>query len=657
MLRIIRKHNKWLMVAFGILLMVAWSSGPAIERIARIAGNRVVATIDGEKVRISDFSLAHQELTALERFVPVLLYGMGVEPRDSTHWVLLTREAEAAGLIGSATDGREFIPQLAEMRAQWELQRLQQTDPQEWIQYLINEELRTDLISRIEEAAPRFFQDAHMNEQQMHEALAKLRGVVRLVMMHNGAARFSDRHAIVEAKLAQDSAIVDHLVISAADMRDQIPEPTPEELQAHFEEFKETRPGEGEYGIGYLLPARAKLEWLKLDRAAIEQAVKLDPVEVSKRHMQQRSRYPGEFAEERAAVEADMRRELVDRAMQAAHSAIHAEVLSATRRLEQHGRYRRLPENWEEIRPSMEAVATKVVQAVGLNDGPSIPLPEVHRRADRWLTRSDITQIEDLGQSFVRRGDNMIGVDALIFSAREFENPAASLPVQAGVPQVDHFLTDFAGNRYYLTVLAARKESAPDSVDEIRETAVRDFKTLAAYRQLQQQASEFQSIARQGGLEAVSQAVARPSAQPLQIRRAVRVSRDSTDGSDAALRDPAVRSAIVDAAANIDPFTPAEEIPAEYGRLAIPSDRAMAVAVVSIIAKAPLTIEDYRRAEQQLIATAQTRELQEASEGDNPFSLAALLRRHAYVSNGKRIEDPSELRTQDEWEAGADEAL
>ena len=42
--------------------------------------------------------------------------------------------------------------------------------------------------------------------------------------------------------------------------------PPAEALQAQFEKFKATKPGEGDLGAGYYQPARFKLEWLKLDR-------------------------------------------------------------------------------------------------------------------------------------------------------------------------------------------------------------------------------------------------------------------------------------------------------------------------------------------------------------------------------------------------------
>jgi hypothetical protein len=657
MLRIVRKHNKWLMVAFGILLMIAFTAPELIQRIGHAAADRGIATLNGQKIRLSDHAKASAELMALEQFAPALLAGIGIESRDATHWILLVHEAEAAGLVGGPADGRDFLFDVAQYSAEIRLRFLRETDFQEWFRIVMEQEGEMEqrqhaaivsMARQYEEIAPRIFAGAHMNQQQMHESLARLRGVLRLVMMHNQAARFSDRHAIVAAKRLQDSAVVDYVFISAADLADRMPEPTPEELEAHFEEFKDTPPGEGDYGIGYLLPPRVKLEWLKIDRAAVEQAVKLDPVEVSKRYMQLRLRYPGEFSEERAAVEADMRREQVDRILQNAHAAINAEVLRATRRLDQDGPFRLLPPDWEQIRPRAEGLAQSVVEAVA-REGPRIPLPQVEVRDDRWLTEEALSQLE-IGQTFVQRGERRFPAAQVIFSAREFGGPVGIVPVQAGVPFVDNFLRDWAGNRYYLTIVEVREQSPPDSVEEIREQAVRDYRLLAAYRQLQNMAGDLERLARSEGLQAVMAAAPGPEAPTIATN--VRVFRNWVDGGDPNLTDQAAREAIVNAAARIDPFTPPEEISPEDGTLAVASDRALGLAIVQIRAKAPLTLEEFRRTDLAIVNHAQQRELSEVSEADNPFSVTALLRRHNYMSGEMRIRTAEELREADEreWE-------
>jgi hypothetical protein len=651
MLKLIRKHNKWLMVGFGILLMLAWSSGPALERLGRVAGNRVVARLNGENIRASDASQAYQEIAALSNVAPGLLGAIGVEPRDSTHWLLLVHEAKAAGLVGEASDGRDFLPELTRALAEMELERARQIDFQSWIQFVMSAgsvpAAIDTLAMRYEAMAPGFFRDAHMNESQMYEALARFRGVLRLVMMHNRAPRYSDRLAILESKAAQDSAVVDYLFIPAEQLAETIPDPTPEQLEAHFEQFRSTPPGEGAHGIGYLLPPRVKLEWLTLDRAGIEQAIAIDPVEVHKRHRQQRSIYPGEFAEERPRIEGDMRNQQVTLALQAARSAVQAEVMKATRQLAQDGRFRRVPDGW--TGPGMHEIAAAIVEAVARNDGPAIPAPQVQRIDDSWLTRPEIAGRDDLGQAVLVRGDRSFAAHDVVFSVRELggQGPVA---LQTGIP-LEHMLNDWEGNRiFFLKVLATREESPPDSVEEIREQAVRDFKVLAAYRQLEQRAEQLQELARREGIEAVLAATAIPGREAPQVRQGLRVFRDHVDGGDPNLIEAPVRKTIVEAAAGIDPFTSPEQIPPERGILAVPSERALGLAMVRIRAKAPLTFEDYRRIDQRIVQSAQQRELREASAGENPFSLAALLRRHNYMAGDQRITAPEELRQQDEFD-------
>jgi hypothetical protein len=643
MLRIIRKHNKWLMVAFGILLIIAFTAPEMIQRIGHAAANRPVATLDGTKIRLNDQGQAHLELVALNQFAPGLLGYLGIEGTDTTHWILLTHEAERAGLIGGAADGREFLTELARFTAEAEMRR----DVQLWIRLLQNPEEMEGFVRQIEAFAPQIFAQSRMNQQQMYETLAKLRGTVRLVMMHNQAARFSDRHAIVEARLARDSAIADYVFVPASMLADRVADPTPEELHAHFETFKDTAPGEGEYGIGYLLPPRVRVEWLKVDRATIENAVQLDAVAVRRRHLENRSQFPGEFAEERINVETQMRSELAARAMQTAHAAAQAHVLGATRRLEQQGRFRRVTPDWEP--PRMEEIAPAIVEALG-REGHQIPHPEVRVLADRWLTAADIRQLDGVGQAFVQRGERRFAVDDVIFSARELGGTGAVLPVQVGIPLVESYLTDWAGNRYYLTILDARRESPPDSIDEIREQLVHDYKVLAAHRQLKERAGELQQLAQREGLEAVPALLPLSGGEMPQVRTTKRIYRDSVDGGDTHLDDPDVRAAIVEAAARIDPLTPAGQVAAEDATVAVASDQNLGLVVARIHAKAPLTVEDYRRTEQQLLNQAQIRELREATEGENVFSLAALLSRYNYVSGGTRIRTPEELRRAEDFD-------
>src|SRR5690606_23642455 len=111
-------------------------------------------------------------------------------------------------------------------------------------------------------------------------------------------------------------------------------EPTTEEIEAHFQAYKDKRPGEGDYGFGYLLPPRVQAEWLVLDQQAIANAITLDEVEVQARlltHLEQNPEADEDQAY--AMVRRQVQGEAVQEVMRLARQAIQLEVDAAQRAL------------------------------------------------------------------------------------------------------------------------------------------------------------------------------------------------------------------------------------------------------------------------------------------------------------------------------------
>src|SRR5690606_3624297 len=109
-----------------------------------------------------------------------------------------------------------------------------------------------------------------LHADDIYRALGKLHGVARMRMAYMRAPRFSDRRLITGLKNRDDAATVDLLVVGPDQAMASIPEPSDAALQDHFEKYKTTRPSEGEFGIGYLLPDRVKIAWMTIDRTAIQ---------------------------------------------------------------------------------------------------------------------------------------------------------------------------------------------------------------------------------------------------------------------------------------------------------------------------------------------------------------------------------------------------
>lgn len=654
MIRKLRKYNKWFMVAFGVLLMLTWLAGPSTKAISQMGGNHVVAKIDGKSVRIEDEQLAAQELHALAEFAPMLTRGLGLEDHDRAHWMLLCSEARAGGFIGEASDGKDFIDTIATETVRAELQQ----NPQALMDLFrgpnppksVDEAIK-GFAAGYSTRAPGIFHQNRLNELEMNAAFAKARGIVRMASSLRQAPRVSDRESIAEARKYDDTAVVDYAFLPASAISDQVPDPDETSLQAQFDRFKGTRPGEGDYGIGYLLPARVKIEWLQLDRKAIEDAVTLDPVEVLKRYKQGHAdKYKGELTAERANVEHDMKAETASRVLGEAHLVVQAEVSKATRRLERAGKYRVLPPDWETQRPQLKAVAQAVVDQVSHNLGTTVPLPAVTIKGE-WLTQSDLNSLPGIGASALNQGGQEIPFSTVAFWTHELGGHEGPIPVQQGVPLSEVFLTDGVGNRYYFTVLGTRGESAPDSAQEIREKAVADYKKVQAFEKLKGRIEEFRQAAVTGGIDgAVAAFAATPVASGKTIEKPVvhqasKVHRLTAEGRE--LQDESLEMAIMDAASKLDPKSAPDSAPPDQTSLVLPASKQLGLAVVRIRAFVPMTREEYARIDRAAANQVTSEEEKAAAGTQGPFSLDALLKRHVYMNGDKRAETSADLHLHD----------
>lgn len=666
MLKALRKYNKWILVIGGSLLMVAFLVQPAINQLGGDTGSRLWATLDGTKLRERDARLAGREIEAIK----ALTFGaypasLGIDDRDSTrHWVILVHEAREGGFIGEGADGAEWLPELmADVRMQQlasqltggrnrDWRALAQNDPG-FGQFLMGQ--HTQALEGFTAEAPeiigRVAASTQLTPAQVHAALSKVRGVIRMINAYFDAARVSDRRAALTGRELLDAAYVDFLFIPASVGVGAIPDPDEAALGAFFDRFKSVKPGQGEFGIGYLLPRRVKLEWLTLDAKAIENAIAMDPVAVNKRYLQAgKTKYPGDFGAERANVERDIKAERLAEVMQEAHRKIQSEVLRVTARLESDGRYKKLPPDWEASRPKFEAIAQSVVEQVKASSGVTIPLPTVTIRASEWITPDQVGTLDGLGSSAVQTGNLRRGFSDVVFGVRELlADPGAegepTLPLQVGVPLVEGYFTGADGSRHYITVLDARKESAPDSAGEIRDQVGADFKRVKAYEQLADRVEEFRSLVAAEGLtkllDTVAPSVASPDAGRPEVRTRVRVTREQVQEAGAAnVNVKSFRDAVMSAAERLDPLTPPDQFDPATTTAAVAIPSRLGVAVARITALAPLTIEQYRLTDAAIVAAEQRKDL--TLDGreplDRPFSLTRLMQRHTFVSGEARDE-------------------
>ncbi len=636
MLKWLRKYNTYILVVGGCLLMVAFLLQGTLTELSRrgVIGGTIMR-VDGETYGMERYARLAAEYHAIGRLLGrqemLPLVGAG---ESDIHWILLTREAERAGMIGGVNDGREYMGELAADLAEIFATNVARQRGQFFPNPADIEATRVTILDSMTTGLPRIAGETRMTEEQIFKALAKLRGVLRMQNAYASSLRYSDRRLVSTARKFNDAAEVDYVLIPAERELGSATEPDAGAIAAHYEKFKGTPKGEGALGIGYTLPQRVKLEWLTLDRMLIESSVTVDPIEVEKRLLKW---YPTgrppegiKIEDERARIEREVRTETADRVMATATQAIRAEITKALRTLEPDGEYHKLGSDWSSRMPRLESLRTIVAQRVAEAHGVTLVLPAVAVRDRDWMEEGDLTGAEGFGRSFLRRGSSAIRVQEVVFGVREIAGNN-DFVVQVGVPSMEP-LTDGVGNRYFFTVLDARKTSPPDTMDEIKPQIVKDIKRLAGFEALKAKQAGLVNLANAQGLEALSAApsdATGDAAVTLRVQQAT-VSRERVMAADPSLDTESFRNAVMDLAEPMDPTVDVATLEAAKRTGSAAIDKGLGVAVFRIKKLAPLTIETYRQSHGRILQSMMQEEINPTVES-SPFSLRAMEERFNVV--------------------------
>ncbi|RMH11585.1 MAG: hypothetical protein D6695_08855 [Planctomycetota bacterium] len=683
MLKFIRKYQLIMLAIGGSLLMVVFLIGPIVQQIGPTLADKTVATMDGgtRKVSIYDRQRAAQEPKIISDVFP-FMFGqpsMGLpgliqlDPKEPTdHWILLKTEAQDAGLVGESEDGRRWLEEdLAQVFAIYEKQfeilrdyggnmqiaNFLMSQPQ--TQQAIAERttaLRTELPTRARQIAGRM----GLPETEVYKMLAEARGVSRLMSRHERAIRPSEREVIEAIKDAHDEAVVDFVLIPASRLVDKDLQPTDEQLKAQFERFRDSLPGQGELGYGYTLPPRVKLGWLTLDREAIASIIRPDRVEVRKRYSENRTRFPGEFEDERAKVEAEIIDEQVRDLMIDADRIIQGRLRAALKDVPQDADgYYQIPEHWGAV--TMESLSEAVVQEMRDQREIEFPQPGITYRVDKWFTSEDLSLLPGIGRSYWQVGPERIEFSRLTSLARSLGG-SKKVRAQIRIPIAEPPAVDPDGNRYYVVLFETRPQSPPDSWEELREQLASDYRELSAYEALTRQTEELASLARAEGLQAVAarfnsadeesaQNADGPRERNLYVSKWARVRKggmgriDVNKPVDAQAETQAFYDAVLARAVKLDPMTPFGEHPPEDSVFAVALPAEQAVVVVHILAYRPATVDArYRFSRNDMVALSQRqfRSLENLAE-NIPFSLDAMIKRHDYKLKSRGEEEEEEF--------------
>jgi len=693
MLKLIRKYQLIILAIGGSLLMVVFLFQPIIGKLSPDRRKETIAKLtDGTKFSGFDFERASFDLSILKRTYPRALGsfeqgGLGIEAgteeRSERHWLLLSKQASDAGLVGDAGEGRSWIPIIAMREARYfVVQQAQQgvfqlsNNPQ--IRNAQIEQGALEYLPQIENQIRRNVSMATgmvrgMSEDDVYRTLATARGIERFYEYFSSLPAFSDLGAMHAAKSRYDSVAVDAVLVKADLFISSIPVPSEDELQAFFDQYKADTPSDNDYRIGYTQPARVKLGWLTLNKQAIESTVVIDRVELNKIWRTDHTlpegtrKYPGDFAGERSNIEAAFREQRAFDILIEADRIIQSQVLQATRGLSKDENFFVLPDDWETKRPTLEAMAQAVVDGVQEQINVTIPLPTIDIQTDRWLNSENISALPGFGEASYRIGSRTLRT-VLIPQASQSQEAAALIVIQPGIPIVNPAAEDAQGSRYYAVVYEVNPAGPADSIDDAgRDTVLRDYRTIKAYELLSENADSFAAAAAATNdltpaLDAAfalgGDSVRRPT-----ISLTLLVQTDSIARGRLALfvepglNTPEFRESIKTAVDGIDMLTTPEVIAQSPIIVATPIPSAKGIGIAKIIAPRPMTDEEYR-GNLALIINEQSRtETRQAlvETQTSPFSLDALTDRYGYTRVQKRgTDDQDEAKPDAEPDADSD---
>ena len=677
MLKFLRKYNAIILVIGGSLLMVVFLLQPVLNQVGPMLANRASGklTATGETISVQDRQRAATELQILQAVAPAWLFRLNLDQaHDTDHWLLLTHEAEQAGLVSKGGDATSWFPELAQLEALAIVrsniaQQFGTQSPQLINMFLSQPQTQQQieaLSQQILQAMPRRLEQAPrpgMTEQDLLMALAKARGVQRLVAAHNTAVKLSRQEAVRTASEALDTVTADIVVLPPEAVAADVAAPTAEEINAQWQAYRDTPPGTGEHGFGYQLPPRVKLAWVTIDPAAIESAIDAPRLAVRKRYTENTDTYTGEWDEVRDQVEADYRRDKAAELVRAADQAVRAVVLQAIRELPREDRYRALPADWSP--PSLVAMAdagqAAMIEAARedpdgiLPASGTLPRPTVtDRRADGWLTSNDIQQIPSLGRAEFRSGAQRAPV-ALLPTLLRSAGGSPIVAAQVGVPIYDPVAMGPSGSLFYILVADARQTSPADELAEVEDRVREDLINLRALNLLEEREADLESLFAADGPDAVKAAY--PEAIVMHDTRITRSGITAVrpgDNADQRANLPAVRDAVVADGESLDPLATAPE-PGAVISVALPQQQTLVLARPK--AHRPMTVQAYRSpsarqqiAQQPLLLVAE----QAAGEAGSPFGYDELVKRWGYTLN--RDDDDTTPEPQDSGESDTDDS-
>lgn len=501
MLKWFRKYNKWMLVFFGVLLMVVFLVEGTISGLMPTQEDQIIGRIDGRKIRYRDQTQANQDLQIIQRTMPALTL---LAPSDPVVWLLMVEGARQSGLSASNSQialllsmaNNSGATTLDEMAANIGVSTDELTTAlRHWLMVQQYIELTSGL--------------SHMSLDQKLQALQQgmqyMQMGINNMQMVTEPARGNPRisRPLMQRFLQDQQATVTMQAVAIRPERElaNIQKPDKQTVEALYNEYKDELPGGNKgYGLGYKLPDRVKLEYLTIPYQSVRQAVDIEEAQLLAYY----DKNPAEFTPQAQAsddmpapaqsprpyleVRSDILNKLTDEAAYtlATRIANTAQTLFTqnTRSLDEKDGFRVISADWTPIR--MADLTKTLEERFGVT-------LEV-RQPQGWLSLQEIQTLPGLGTSSLPMGQlRPMPAAAYISGVHELNpdenHPAANLRLQVYIPSQALIGND--GSLHIFRITDAQPSHAP-KLDDIWTQVSLDAERVAAYKINVSKLSEWQ---------------------------------------------------------------------------------------------------------------------------------------------------------------------
>jgi hypothetical protein len=517
MYKFMQKNKKKMLAIFGVFLMIVFILPTTVGQ--NQGSDPVVGTVFGDvELRLSREQYARQQWQFLLR-VPEPFMNDPMQPM-----LLVQRLGDIA---------------VSEIQAQPELYALLLAEA-DYRNVRIGEDQVTDLINLFGTSNP----SSPMREPIARDAIRNFLRVQR--MFERVASVIKVSEPMSRNALAQVQEISANVVeVPALDFVASVPQPTQEEIQAHFERFKNVDPRASDFkenplGFGYRYPNRVKLQYLAISYEDVRKSVLASRddhrwnVDSYRYYMENPQQFPTTQASTQPTtrpfeeVAEEIKRRITDQEtaqkMQRISDRIHAAMqgdydtfVHATPAGEGQGSAPAstlgAPYNSFEY---LQKLAEVIQKEFGV-------LPSIVQLSDAFHGEMELRGLSGIGLAYMQgRPDISFAEYAIGLAAPFADESEQERPELLMLYEPSRMLPDYEGNRYFFRLIDTEKAHSAGSLEEVATKVEQDVRLKAAYAMAQDAAKKiYESAKSSGSLQSAANEAGRKMVSTGQFRRSV----------------------------------------------------------------------------------------------------------------------------------------